>query len=199
MAANGTEVRLRQTDGKFFLTVKSEGGFVCGEIKIGLSKDQFETLWQTITGRQLKKPGIRCTGLESRLRLISIKAPWLALSWPRWSLLRLAIAGVVRHRHGLRRSNRGRALQKGSSRSTRQTPSHINAARLESGCLSVWVKRGAVNGYTTSPPHSSRGSRWIFRRWLAYEIRDRPYHMRFTIHRHPSSSAAIICSTVSGF
>jgi CYTH domain-containing protein len=55
IAADGTEVRLRQTDGKFFQTVKSEGGLVRGEIEVELSKDQFKTLWQTTAGRQLKK------------------------------------------------------------------------------------------------------------------------------------------------
>ena len=55
IAADGTEVRLRQTDGKFFQTVKSEGGLVRGEIEIELSKDQFETLWPAAAGRQLKK------------------------------------------------------------------------------------------------------------------------------------------------
>jgi adenylate cyclase len=55
IAAYGTEVRLRQTDGKFFQTVKSEGGLVRGEIEVELSKDQFKTLWPTTAGRRLKK------------------------------------------------------------------------------------------------------------------------------------------------
>jgi adenylate cyclase len=55
VAADGTEVRLRQTDGTFFQTVKSEGGLVRDEIEIELSKDQFETLWQATAGRRLEK------------------------------------------------------------------------------------------------------------------------------------------------
>jgi adenylate cyclase len=55
LAADGTEVRLRQTDGKFFQTVKSEGGLVRDEIEIELTKDQFESLWGATAGRRLKK------------------------------------------------------------------------------------------------------------------------------------------------
>jgi adenylate cyclase len=55
IAADGTEVCLRQTNGKFFQTVKSEGRFVRGEIEVELSKNRFETLWQATAGRQLKK------------------------------------------------------------------------------------------------------------------------------------------------
>jgi adenylate cyclase len=55
LAADGTEVRLRQTDGRFFQTVKSEGGLVRDEIEIELTKDQFELLWRASAGRRLKK------------------------------------------------------------------------------------------------------------------------------------------------
>jgi adenylate cyclase len=55
IAADGMEVCLRQTNGKFFQTVKSEGGFVRGEIEVELSKNRFETLWQATAGRRLKK------------------------------------------------------------------------------------------------------------------------------------------------
>jgi adenylate cyclase len=55
LGADGTEVRLRQTDGKFFQTVKSEGGLVRDEIEIELTKDQFESLWGATAGRRLKK------------------------------------------------------------------------------------------------------------------------------------------------
>jgi len=61
-AADGTEVRLRQTDGKFFQTVKSEGGLVRDEIEIELTKDQFEALWGAPVGRDSKRPGIPCLG-----------------------------------------------------------------------------------------------------------------------------------------
>jgi adenylate cyclase len=55
IAADGTEVRLRQTDGKFFQTVKSAGGLVRDEIEIDLTQDQFEALWRATAGRRLKK------------------------------------------------------------------------------------------------------------------------------------------------
>jgi adenylate cyclase len=55
LGADGTEVRLRQTDGKLFQTVKSEGGLVRDEIEIELTKDQFEALWGATAGRRLKK------------------------------------------------------------------------------------------------------------------------------------------------
>jgi CYTH domain-containing protein len=55
IAADGTEVRLRQTDGKFFQTVKSQGGLVRDEIEVDLTQDQFEVLWGTTAGRRLKK------------------------------------------------------------------------------------------------------------------------------------------------
>jgi CYTH domain-containing protein len=55
IAADGTEVRLRQTDGKFFQTVKSEGGLVRDEIEIELTQDQFGALWRATAGRRLRK------------------------------------------------------------------------------------------------------------------------------------------------
>jgi len=55
IAADGTEVRLRQTDGAFFQTVKSKGGLVRDEIEIELAEDQFEALWRATTGRRLEK------------------------------------------------------------------------------------------------------------------------------------------------
>jgi len=55
IAADGTEVRLRETAGKFFQTVKSAGGLVRDEIEIELVQDQFEALWGATAGRRLKK------------------------------------------------------------------------------------------------------------------------------------------------
>jgi adenylate cyclase len=55
VSADGTEVRLRQTDEQFFQTVKSEGGLVRDEIEVELSKEQFETLWRATDGRRLEK------------------------------------------------------------------------------------------------------------------------------------------------
>jgi adenylate cyclase len=55
IATDGTEVRLRQADGKFFQTLKSEGGLVRAEIEVELSKEQFEALWGATAGRRLEK------------------------------------------------------------------------------------------------------------------------------------------------
>ena len=55
IAADGTEVRLRQTDGKFFQTVKSGGVLVRDETELELSKDQFEALWKATAGRRIEK------------------------------------------------------------------------------------------------------------------------------------------------
>ena len=55
IAADGTEVRLRQADGKFLQTVKSAGGLVRDEIEIELTHDQFEALWRATAGRRLRK------------------------------------------------------------------------------------------------------------------------------------------------
>jgi adenylate cyclase len=55
ISVDGTEVRLRQTDGKFFQTVKSEGGLVRDEIEIDLTQEQFKALWRATAGRRLKK------------------------------------------------------------------------------------------------------------------------------------------------
>jgi adenylate cyclase len=59
VSADGTEVRLRQTDGQFLQTVKTEGGLVRGEIEVELSKEQFETLWPATGGRRLEKTRYR--------------------------------------------------------------------------------------------------------------------------------------------
>jgi adenylate cyclase len=55
VAGDGTEVRLRQLDGKCFQTVKSEGGLVRDEIEVELSERQFEALWPATSGRRLEK------------------------------------------------------------------------------------------------------------------------------------------------
>src|SRR5262245_28452310 len=66
VGADGTEVRLRQTDGKFFVTVKSGGVLVRDEIELELTKDQFEALWGVTAGRRLRRPGMRFIGKERR-------------------------------------------------------------------------------------------------------------------------------------
>jgi adenylate cyclase len=55
IGADGTEVRLRQTDGKFFQTVKSAGGLVRDEIEVDLTQNQFEALWRATAERRLEK------------------------------------------------------------------------------------------------------------------------------------------------
>ena len=55
IAADGTEVRLRQTDGTCVQTVKREGGLVRDEIEVERSREPFETLWPATAGRRLAK------------------------------------------------------------------------------------------------------------------------------------------------
>ena len=69
IAADGTEVRLRQTDGKFFQTVKSSGVLVRDEIELELSKDQFEALWQATAGRRLEKTRHKLSWHGNKLEL----------------------------------------------------------------------------------------------------------------------------------
>jgi adenylate cyclase len=59
VSTDGTEVRLRQADDKFFQTVKSKGGLVRDEIEVELSPEQFEALWQATAGRRLEKTRYR--------------------------------------------------------------------------------------------------------------------------------------------
>lgn len=55
VAADGTEVRLRQKGAAFFQTIKSDGGLVRGEIEIPLSQEQFDALWGVTAGRRVEK------------------------------------------------------------------------------------------------------------------------------------------------
>ena len=59
VAVDGTEVRLRQSGGRCFQTVKSEGGLVRDEIEVQLSHDQFAALWPATAGRRLEKTRYR--------------------------------------------------------------------------------------------------------------------------------------------
>lgn len=52
---SGTEVRLRQLDDRYYLTIKSPGGIIRGEREIELSEQQFATLWPSTDGRRLSK------------------------------------------------------------------------------------------------------------------------------------------------
>jgi len=51
----GHEVRLRNSNGQFTLTVKSSGDMVRQEYEIGLTQEQFEQLWPATEGRQIQK------------------------------------------------------------------------------------------------------------------------------------------------
>lgn len=49
------EVRLRDADGEFTLTVKSGAGIVREEREVTLGRVQFDALWPATTGRRLEK------------------------------------------------------------------------------------------------------------------------------------------------
>lgn len=53
--ANGTEVRVRRTDEKFFQTVKTGEGLKRKEIEIELSRKQFTKLWPATRGQRIEK------------------------------------------------------------------------------------------------------------------------------------------------
>ena len=54
-AANGTEVRIRQKQARFFQTIKAGEGLTRTEIEIELSQDQFQQLWPYTEGRRVSK------------------------------------------------------------------------------------------------------------------------------------------------
>ena len=51
----GSEVRLRRRDEKFYETIKTGTGLERGEIEIELTKKQFKSLWPATRGRRLEK------------------------------------------------------------------------------------------------------------------------------------------------
>jgi len=55
VSPDGTEVRLRKRDRKFFLTVKSAGGISRKEVEIKISEEQFGRLWLFTEGRRIFK------------------------------------------------------------------------------------------------------------------------------------------------
>jgi CYTH domain-containing protein len=55
IAADGTEIRLRRTGGRFLQTVKKGKGLVRTEVEIELSEAQFAALWPMTAGRRLSK------------------------------------------------------------------------------------------------------------------------------------------------
>jgi len=52
---DGTEVRLRNIEQAYFLTVKSGKGIRRHEREIGVSKEQFEQLWPMTEGKRVQK------------------------------------------------------------------------------------------------------------------------------------------------
>jgi adenylate cyclase len=62
IGADGSEARVRRTDGVGTLTVKTGKGMTRGEYEIELSDPQFETLWPASEGRRLVKTRYRIDG-----------------------------------------------------------------------------------------------------------------------------------------
>lgn len=54
-ADDSVEVRVRQTDEAFFLTLKSGAGLQRAEYEIPLERSQFEVLWPATAGRRIEK------------------------------------------------------------------------------------------------------------------------------------------------
>ncbi len=52
---NGTEVRVRQDEHKYTLTVKGGGGLRRAEVECALTRAQFEELWPLTAGRRVVK------------------------------------------------------------------------------------------------------------------------------------------------
>jgi adenylate cyclase len=55
IAEDGSEVRLRRRDGKYFLTAKTGSGLRRTELETGLGEEQFAALWPGTEGRRLQK------------------------------------------------------------------------------------------------------------------------------------------------
>lgn len=54
-ANDSVEVRLRQKDEQYFITVKSGSGMVRGERETAIDQKQFETLWPDTQGKRIEK------------------------------------------------------------------------------------------------------------------------------------------------
>jgi adenylate cyclase len=52
---DGTEVRLREKDKKYLLTIKTGKGLIRDEYEIEITSSEFDKLWPTTTGRRIKK------------------------------------------------------------------------------------------------------------------------------------------------
>lgn len=52
---DGTEVRVRDCGGKFFLTIKHGAGVVRDELELALTEESFKSLWKLTRGRRISK------------------------------------------------------------------------------------------------------------------------------------------------
>ena len=55
LPGDSVEVRLRQKDDRFFMTLKSEGGLERLEYEVQIDRTQFDTLWPATQGRRIEK------------------------------------------------------------------------------------------------------------------------------------------------
>jgi CYTH domain-containing protein len=55
VSSEGTEVRVRRKDEKYFETIKTGTGLQRGEIEVELSRKQFKALWRATKERRLEK------------------------------------------------------------------------------------------------------------------------------------------------
>jgi CYTH domain-containing protein len=55
ISEDGTEVRVRQKNNKFYHTTKSAGGLVREEIEREISQEEFDTFWAQTEGRRVEK------------------------------------------------------------------------------------------------------------------------------------------------
>lgn len=68
--SDSVEIRLRQKNDLYFLTLKSDGGAVRVEREAEISRDQFETLWPETEGRRVEKD--RWTGRLSDAQVFEL-------------------------------------------------------------------------------------------------------------------------------
>ena len=66
VAADGTEVRLRQTDGKFFETVKSGGDWCEMKSKSNCQRTSLRHSGRQLQGGDSQRPDIPCLGRERK-------------------------------------------------------------------------------------------------------------------------------------
>ncbi len=81
-ANDSVEIRLRQKDEQYFITVKSGAGMVRGEREISIDQKQFETLWPDTQGKRIEKhrwTGLLDTGQTFELDLFMVDLESLVL------------------------------------------------------------------------------------------------------------------------